>query len=172
MSEPIPFLTCAVLIGAGATAFMDVFAAAREKLFGTASLNYALVGRWLAYLPRGRFFHTPITASPPVQGERLIGWTAHYATGIAFATLLLAITGLDWVRQPTVAPALMVGIGSVVASFLLMQPGMGFGIAASSTPNPSAARLRSLTTHAVFGLGLYAAGWTTNLLAVTGFIAI
>ena len=166
------FLICAVLIGAGATALMDLFAAAREKIFGTASPNYALVGRWLAYLPRGRFFHAPITASPAVRGEGLIGWTAHYAIGIAFAALLLAIYGQDWVRQPTIAPALMIGIGSVVAPFFLMHPGMGFGIAASRTPNPPAGRLRSLTTHAVFGLGLYAGGWTTNLLTVTGFIAI
>jgi len=166
------FLICAVLIGAGATALMDLFAAAREKIFGTASPNYALVGRWLAYLPRGRFFHAPITASPAVQGEGLIGWTAHYAIGIAFAALLLAVYGQDWVRQPTIAPALMIGIGSVVAPFFLMHPGMGFGIAASRTPNPPAGRLRSLTTHAVFGLGLYAGGWTTNLLTVTGFIAI
>lgn len=166
------FLICAILIGAGATAFMDLFAAAREKVFGTASPNYALVGRWLTYLPRGRFFHAPITASTAVRGEGVIGWTAHYAIGIAFAALLLAIYGQDWVRQPTIAPALMIGIGSVVAPFFLMQPGMGFGIAASRTPNPPAGRLRSLTTHAVFGLGLYAGGWTTNLLTVTGFIAI
>jgi hypothetical protein len=38
-----------------------------------------------------------------------------------------------------------------------MQPGLGLGIAASRTPQPNVARLRSLATHAVFGLGLYAA---------------
>ena len=39
-----------------------------------------------------------------------------------------------------------------------MQPGMGAGIAASRTPRPAAARLHSLVTHAIFGIGLYAAG--------------
>ena len=48
------------------------------------------------------------------------------------------------------------GIGSVAAPFFVMQPAMGAGIAASRTPRPAAARLHSLVTHTVFGLGLYA----------------
>jgi hypothetical protein len=126
--------------------------------------NYGLVGRWLAYLPRGQFRHNPIAASPPVRGELLIGWTAHYAIGIAFAAALLAIYGLDWACRPTIGPALIVGIGSVAAPFLLMQPGMGAGIAASRTPNPSAARFNSLLTHAIFGVGLYLAARVAGLL--------
>jgi hypothetical protein len=78
--------------------------------------------------------------------------------------VLLAIWGLDWARHPTIGPALIVGIGSVAAPFLFMQPGMGAGIAASRTPHPATARLHSLVTHGVFGLGLYAAGWATSLL--------
>jgi hypothetical protein len=55
-------------------------------------------------------------------------------------------------------PALIVGLITVAAPFLIMQPGMGAGIAAK-TPNPTAARLRSLATHAVFGIGLYGSAW-------------
>src|SRR5690606_13307300 len=113
---------------------------------------------WLGHLLRGRFPHERIAASPPVRGERLIGWTAHYLIGIAFAAVLLALWGLEWVHKPTLAPALIVGIGSVAAPFFILQPGMGAGIAASRTPRPAAARFQSLVTHAVFGLGLYAAG--------------
>lgn len=82
--------------------------------------------------------------------------------GIAFAAMLLGIWGLAWIRQPTLAPALLVGVTTVAAPLLLMQPGMGFGIAASRTPRPGAVRLQSLITHAVFGLGLYLAGWAAN----------
>ena len=70
--------------------------------------------------------------------------------------------GLDWARQPTLGPALLVGIGTVAAPFLVMQPGMGAGVAASRTPRPAAARLQSLVTHTIFGLGLYAAGWAAR----------
>jgi len=157
------YVMCAVLTGAGATAVMDLWTVARQQLFGIP-FGYGLVGRWLAYLPRGRFRHDPIAASPAVHGERLIGWTAHYVIGIAFAAVLLAVWGLEWARHPTLVPALIVGIGSVAAPFLVMQPGMGAGIAASRTPRPGAARFQSVVTHAIFGLGLYAAGWITNLV--------
>lgn len=149
----------ALLIGSGATVVMDAWSILRKRLFGIPSLNYALVGRWFAHLPRGRFVHRPIAASAPVRGERTIGWVAHYGSGVAFAGALLAIFGVEWMCRPTIGPALIVGIGTVAAPFLLMQPGMGIGIAASRTPRPNAARIQSLITHTVFGVGLYAAGW-------------
>jgi hypothetical protein len=162
MSEPVEYLIRAILIGIGATAFMDIVALARTRLFNTPSANYALVGRWLAYCARGRFRHDAIAATPPVRGEHLIGWSAHYVIGIAFATLLLAIFGVEWSCAPTLIPALIVGVASVAAPFLLMQPGMGAGIASSRTPNAAAARLRSLITHAIFGVGLYVAAVIVN----------
>ena len=162
------FLVCALLIGAGATVVMDIWGVARRLLLGIPAPDYGLVGRWVAYLARGRFRHDRIAATPPARGERLIGWTAHYLIGIAFAAALLALWGLDWARDPTIGPALLVGIGSIAAPFLVMQPGMGAGVAASRTPRPAAARVQSLITHGIFGLGLYAAGWATNLLRSAG----
>lgn len=98
-----------------------------------------------------------------MRGERPIGWMAHYLIGVAFAAALLAIWGLDWMRQPTLAPALTVGLASAAAPFFLMQPGMGAGIAASRTPRPNAARAQTLITHALFGLGLYISAGAANL---------
>jgi len=151
MPEMSDYLACALLVGAGATAVTDIWAAARKWLLDVTPPDYDLVGRWIAYLMRGRFHHDPIAASPRVRGEILIGWTAHYLIGIAFAATLLAIWGLDWIDHPTIAPALVVGIGSVAAPFLLMQPGMGAGIAASRTPHPATARqatpARSMSTQ-------------------------
>jgi hypothetical protein len=158
----VSYVVCAVLIGSGATAVMDLWAVVRKRWLGLPSLDYALVGRWLVYLGRGRFRHHPIAASAPVRGERLIGWVAHYLIGIVFAGVLLALWGLGWVFRPALGPALIVGICSVAAPFFLMQPGMGAGIAASRTPRPAAARLQSLVTHGVFGLGLYGAGWVAR----------
>ena len=146
----------AVLVGVGATAFMDVTSIIRARL-GAPFPDYGLVGRWLAHVARGRFAQGAIAQAAPVKGERLIGWSAHYVIGIGYAALLLlAFSG--WGAQPTLAPALMVGIGTALAPFLIMQPGMGMGFFASRTPDPNAARLRSLITHALFGLGLYLAG--------------
>lgn len=159
------YLMCTLLTGTGATAVMDLSAIARRRLLGIPAPNYGLVGRWIGHMPRGRFRHASIAAAQPVRGERLIGWTAHYLTGIAFAAILLGTWGMAWIREPTLGPALVVGIGTVAAPFLLMQPGMGAGIAASRTPRPNAARLQSLVTHAIFGFGLYVAGWGAHFLS-------
>jgi len=156
------YLACTLIIGVGATAVMDLWAIARKRLLGVPPPNYALVGRWLAHMTRGHFRHDAIAAAESVHGERLIGWTVHYLIGIAFAAVLPGIWGLEWVRHPTIGPALIVGIGTVAAPFLVMQPGMGAGIAASRTPRPAAARFQSPVTHAIFGLGLYMAGWAAS----------
>lgn len=158
------YLACMLIIGIGATAVMDMWGILRKPLLGVAPPDYGLVGRWVGHMARGRFRHASIAASPPVQGERTLGWIAHYLIGIAFAGVLLYLWGLEWVQRPTIGPALVVGIVTVAAPFLLMQPGMGAGIAASRTSRPGAARVQSLLTHTVFGLGLYAGGWATRFL--------
>jgi hypothetical protein len=150
------YLIGSLLTGIGATAVIDLWALLRRQLFGIALPDYGLVGRWLGHMRRGRFRHDSVARAEPIRGERVIGWVAHYATGIAFAGILLG--GAEWRARPTVGPALLVGIATVAAPFLLMQPGMGAGIAASRTPRPGAARLQSLLTHAIFGLGLYGSG--------------
>lgn len=154
----------AILIGAGATAILDLWSAMRAWFSGTPMPDYGLVGRWLAYLTRGQFFHDAISKSAPIAAERLIGWAAHYLTGIAFAAVLLTVWGTEWAEKPSIIPALIIGVGSVAAPFLLMQPGMGAGFFASRAPDPNAARIRSLTTHAVFAFGLYAAGWAIRAI--------
>lgn len=155
----------AVFIGAGATLLTDLWALLRGRLLGVPAPDWGLVGRWFGHMARGRFRHARIANASPVRGERLIGWGAHYLIGIVFAGVLLASCGLAWTQQPTLAPALLLGIATVAAPFLLMQPGMGAGIAASRTPRPNTARLHSLITHAVFGSGLYAAGLVLKLLS-------
>ena len=158
-------LTGTVFIGAGATVVTDLWAITRKRLLGVPLPDYGLVGRWLAHMVLSRRLrHVRISAAPVVRGERLVGWAAHYLIGISFAALLVAVWGPAWIREPTVGPALLVGVGTVAAPFLLMQPAMGAGIAASRTPRPAAARLQSLVTHTVFGLGLYVAGLVARVL--------
>ncbi|MBN7799181.1 DUF2938 domain-containing protein [Parahaliea mediterranea] len=152
-----------VLTGIGATAVMDLWSVVRKLLFGIPPANWGLVGRWIAYLAHGQFRHDPITATPSVHGERFIGWTAHYFIGIAYAVLLVAIYGSAWIHDPSVGPALTVGIATVAAPFFIMQPGMGAGIAGSRTPRPNATRLQSVLNHAVFGLGMYVSAWGMKL---------
>jgi hypothetical protein len=164
MNEGAEIVVRAALIGIGATVVLDLWNACLQRLFGVPSLNVGMLGRWCGHFPRGRFVHDNITEAAPVRGERIIGWSAHYAIGITFAALLLAIWGLDWARHPTPLPALVVGLVTLVAPFFLMQPGMGMGIAASKTPRPNAARLKSMVSHTVYGIGLYGSALLSTLL--------
>lgn len=141
---------------------LDAWTAFLKRAFGVSGLDYALLGRWLAHMRAGTFVHSDIKAAKAVRGERVMGWTAHYAIGVAFAAALLIACGQAWIRQPTLLPALITGILTVSAPFFVMQPCMGMGIAASRALKPNIARLRSVATHFVFGLSLYL---TTALVA-------
>ncbi len=153
-----------VLIGLGATAVMDGWLIVLKRM-GVKTLDFALVGRWVGHLAHGRVAHAAIAKARPVAGERLMGWSTHYAVGVGFAALLVAVTGVDWLDSPTLAPALAVGVATVAAPLFVMQPAMGAGFAASKTPTPFRNCLRSLANHAVFGLGLYLAALCLRLLA-------
>ena len=152
----------AVAVGVGATFLLDLWTLFLRRAFDVRSLDYCVVGRWLGHMPAGTFRHDSIAAAPTRPGECAIGWIAHYFTGVAFALLLVAPTSGRWLDQPTLPPALLVGIGTVLVPFLVMQPAFGLGIAAARTPNPARARLKSLMTHTVFGLALYAAAALLN----------
>lgn len=145
-----------VLTGAGATMVMDAWLIFM-KILGVPTLNFAMVGRWVGHLLRGQLAHVNIGQSRPVQGELALGWLAHYATGIAFAVLLVWIQGIGWLHAPTLVPALAVGAATVAVPLLLIQPAMGAGLASSRTPTPLKNCFRSVLTHTVFGLGLYLA---------------
>lgn len=151
----MPAWICTVLIGIGATLAMDAWGVLRRRLFGVPAPDYALVGRWLGHMPGGRFRYDAIVRSRAVRGERMLGWCMHYLTGVLFAALVPLVWGLAWLRHPTPGAALLVGVVTVAAPFLLMQPGMGAGIAASRTPRPAIARVHSLLNHLAFGAGLY-----------------
>lgn len=153
---PFADFTLVVLVGVGATAVMDIWLILLKRL-GVPTLDFAVLGRWVGYLARGRFAHEAIAKSPALPAERALGWLSHYAVGIAFAGLLVGIEGIEWVRQPTLVPAVVVGAGTVVAPLFVMQPAMGAGFAAAKTTTPVRNCLRALANHTVFGIGLYVA---------------
>ena len=143
-------------IGIGATAVMDAWVLILKRL-GVRTLDFAFIGRWVAHLLRGTFTHAAIAKAAPVKGELALGWATHYAAGIAFAGLMVGIGGSGWARNPSVLPAVVVGVVTVVVPLFVMQPAMGAGFASSRTPTPARNCARSVANHAVFGLGLYLA---------------
>jgi uncharacterized membrane protein YagU involved in acid resistance len=145
----------AIAIGIGATLLMDLWNLFLKRTFNIPSLNYCLLGRWLGHMPEGTIRHASIAAAAPKPFECAVGRIAHYSIGVVLALVFVVLLSGDWVRRPTLLPALLYGIATVVFPFFIMQPSFGLGIAASRTPSPRQARLKSLMTHTIFGVGLY-----------------
>ena len=145
----------AIAIGLGASLLMDLWNLFLKRAFGVPSLNYCLLGRWLLHMPGGVFRHAGIGAAAEKPLECPVGWVAHYSIGVSLALGFVLVGPTDWMLRPTLGPALLYGLATVVFPFFLMQPAFGLGMAGSRTPNPLQARMKSLATHTVFGVGLY-----------------
>ena len=148
-------LTAGVVMGLVATAMMDAWAVLLRRATGVPMPNWAMVGRWVAHLPRARVFHDDIAQASAVAGEQAIGWVFHYAVGVIYGIALALLMGAAWLAAPTLAPAwgfsiLMLGFG-----WFLLQPGLGLGWAGAKTPNPAKTRVLGLLAHTVFGIGLW-----------------
>jgi len=154
MSIEANYVLGGIAIGIGATLVMDLWNLFLKRTFSIPSLNYCLLGRW-RHMTGGTFRHASITAAPQKSFECTVGWIAHYTIGVVLALVFVVLTSGDWLARPTLLPALLYGIGTVVFPFFIMQPSFGLGIAASRTPKPTQARLKSFVTHIVFGIGMY-----------------
>ena len=155
MMPPAPHILTAILAGLGATLLIDLWALVLKRGFNIPSLSYCLLGRWILHMPGGTFTHPSIAAAPPRRHECAMGWVAHYSIGVGFALLFVSLASWSWLEHPTPLPALAFGVVTTLVPYLVMQPAFGLGIAASKTPNPTQARLKSLMTHSVYGVGLY-----------------
>jgi hypothetical protein len=155
-------MLAAILIGVGATICIDLWSLFLKRAFGVRSLDYCLLGRWLLHMPDGKLVHANISAAPSKPHECTLGWIAHYSIGIVFALLFAVLVSAAWIDRPTLLPALAFGVATVVVPFFTLQPSFGLGVAASKTPHPNRARIKSLGTHAVFGLGLYLSAYALS----------
>ncbi|MEG3133104.1 DUF2938 domain-containing protein [Rouxiella sp. T17] len=153
----------AVITGIGATLVMDLWSLFQKYIISIPPLKYALVGRWVLWMFKGKFRHNTIVSTDSVQGEMLTGWVFHYLTGILVAFIPFLLEGPDWFHEPSLVTALLVGLLTLFAPFMILQPAFGFGIAASHTRRPWLARRLSVLTHVAYGFGLYIAAFAIRV---------
>lgn len=153
----LEIIASAGLIGIGGTVVLDLVSWALERALGIPATNWAMVGRWVGNMPEGRFIQLDLKNARKVPGELAIGWIVHYAIGLGYGLLLVAITGVAWLQAPTPAAPIALVIVLLVLPYFVMMPGMGMGVAASRAANPNQVRLKSAAGHTVFGLGMYLA---------------
>lgn len=148
-----------MLVGIAATLLADIWQRGLSITTGLPSANWAMIGRWVAGFRRGVFVHDAIWTSPEVAGELTVGWVFHYAVGVIYAAAFLAIVAwLGASAPPLLVAGLVFGLATVAVPWFVMQPALGLGIMAADASNRLALRIVTVSTHLVFGLGLYL-GW-------------
>ena len=147
-----------VFVGVFATVAIDVWATFSNRLIGFPRTNWAMVGRWLGHIPRGKLVHNHIQESPAIRYENILGWMFHYLIGIAYSTIFVGLCTLVPGRHPTLLVAWAFGLATILSPWLIMHPGLGLGVCASKAPKPNMVRLQNLFIHSIFGIALFY-GW-------------
>lgn len=150
-----------ILVGTGATVAIDCFTFIVSH-FGNTPRGILFVGRWLTYMPKGKFFHHTIIETPSIANELIIGRIAHYCIGITFAFLLTVVYGGKWLTKPTIFPALVIALITLVTPIFILQPALGFGIAFSNMPEQIHLITKTLIIHTTYGVGLYVSAIILN----------
>lgn len=146
-------LLAAIFSGTIATVIIDVSVLVLGRV-GLPVDTVALLGRWFAYLPRGRLVHHPVEATQIIENEQILGWFMHYLTGVVYAGLYLTLVQ----GQVTLLSAVVFGLVTVMVPFLILQPGLGLGMFAHRYQRPWLLRAVTLGVHVTFGIGLWL-GW-------------
>ncbi len=153
--ESLIHVVAAAFVGVGATVVLDIYALLLQQFFGVPMTNWAMVGRWVGLMPRGRFVQPCLAQADMVSGELALGWVVHYLIGAGYGLALAMIYGVGWFLSPSLGEPVLLSLVLLVLPFFVMMPGMGMGIAASRTPTPNIARFKSVLGHSVFGVGMY-----------------
>lgn len=147
-----------LIVGIAATLTLDLAQQVMRLVFGWPATNWGIIGRWAAWLPKGRFVHKDIGKTPPVENEQILGWAVHYGVGIAYGAIYLFLVTVILGTGPGFVPAMAFGLLSVSVTWFMMEPILGAGPMASNTPKPMIARLHDLGSHCGFGVGLFWGG--------------
>lgn len=142
-------------MGVAGTIAMDIWALLLARLGIAPRPNWAMPGRWLGHVFRGKLWHDDIGAAAPVSGELSLGWLLHYGVGVLYGVVWAMLAGPAWRADPGFLPVWIFSLVTIAAGWFLLQPGMGLGWAASRTPSPWRVRGLGLAAHTVFGLGMW-----------------
>jgi hypothetical protein len=150
-----------VIVGILSTVTMDAVAVIALRLGiagrGPRRTGPDLIGRWIGYLLQGKFRHTDILQTPPLRGELLLGFAAHYSIGIVLTLVYLGLLAVAHAR-PTALSAAIYGTATTVLPWFVMFPSQGMGWLGRDAPGDVHLPRASLFNHIVFGLGI--ALWT------------
>ena len=153
------FVFQSIVAGVLATVGLDLWQRLLHAAAGIPPADWGLIGRWFAYIPKGRLIHRPIAETPAVPREAVIGWTMHYLIGIGYGFAYLGLMVFVLNQPPSLVSGVIFGAVSVVIPWFIMQPGLGAGVMARLAPNPWVPRLNALFSHVIYGAALFVGVW-------------
>lgn len=151
-----------IALGIFATIIIDIWATFSNKVLNFPRTNWAVVGRWLGHIPRGKLSHAPVSAVPAIKYENILGWAFHYFIGVVYAALYVLFAFLFLDGQPSLLSAWVFGLITILSPWFIMQPCLGMGFCASKAAQPAMVRLQNFAIHSIFGVTLYC-GWLLGL---------
>ena len=134
-AEVIETIYYGFFMGLCATLAMDLWAVIQHRIWNFPLPNWAMPGRWFAYLSHGRFFHQDIGQTKEIPNELALGWLFHYGVGVAYGTVFLLIVGAEWLMQPDFLSAWIFALVTIAAGWFILLPGMGLGLARTFETN-------------------------------------
>ena len=119
-----------------------------------AKIDVAVIGRMAAGWGRGRFRYRHPGEIEQIANEVLYGYVTHYTIGAVLAVPY--VLGWDLLVGGPASPvwALVYGVATTVASWLLVYPSMGLGVCGRRSPEGMRAPLSSLSNHLFYGAGV------------------
>jgi hypothetical protein len=144
-----------LLAGVIATIAMDILSVVGVRLRIISPLSPNLIGRWFVSVARAHPIHDDIARASAVSHELAVAMPVHYAIGVTLAALYVwATSQLGWSPQ-NLGLALAFGLCTNVLPWFVMFPSMGYGLFGAHGPAGTRLFFSSLTTHALFGLGIW-----------------
>jgi len=163
VSRKMELMIKVLLVGIFSTVIIDIWATISNRLLKLPKTNWTMVGRWLGHIPKGKFTHNPVSSSPKIKHEHIIGWIFHYFIGVIYAAIYVAIVVWGLSNDSSLLTAWFFGLFTLLSPWLILQPALGLGFFAVNSPNANKVRLQNIALHSIFGIALYYGWLTINL---------
>ena len=143
-----------IVAGVLGTSVMDFLNHLFSRTGVLSKIDVRMIGRMSAGWARGRFCYRHPDEMKPVANEMLYGYITHYAIGVGLA--LIYVLGWKFLVGGSASPlwALVYGVATTAASYVLVYPSMGLGVCGRRSPEGIKNPLSSLANHLFYGVGL------------------
>jgi hypothetical protein len=142
-------------VGLFATFCMDLWGVILNLTFHIPRPSYEPIGRFLLSLFDLKTYFSDLSPTHMFLLKNSLGWVTHITIGLIDAALYMIFIFKILKSKPHFLTSLFFAWAMIFMPFLIEQPALGMGVAASHSLHPDLARFMTLSYHTAFGIGLY-----------------